>query len=111
MSVKLSLISLFIKLELDYLLAARTAPYHSFRNPAERVMSVLNLGLQFVGAACSPMEDEMEAIVSNCNSVADIRRVAKDTPTLKQALLDSVAHAKTTLTVVTFRLQLKGKNV
>ena len=72
MSVKLSLISLFIKLDLDYLLAARTAPYHSFRNPAERVISVLNLGLQSVGIAHSPMEGETEAIVSNCNSVAAI---------------------------------------
>ena len=109
MSVKLSLISLFIELDLDYLLAARTAPYHSFRNPAERVMSVLNLGLQSVGVACCRMEAEMEAIVSHSNSVAEIRRVAKDNPTLKEALLDSVTSAKTTLTAVTLRLQLKGK--
>ena len=35
LSVKLSLIVLFLKLELDYLCAARTAPYHSYRNPVE----------------------------------------------------------------------------
>ena len=45
LSVKLTMISLFRYLNLDYLCAARTAPYHSFRNPAERVMSVLNLGV------------------------------------------------------------------
>lgn len=36
-SVKLALIALILELNLDYLCAARTAPYHSFRNPAERV--------------------------------------------------------------------------
>ena len=35
---------LSIKLDLDYLCAARTAPFHSYRNPIERVMSVVNLG-------------------------------------------------------------------
>ena len=51
MSVKLSLICLFLKLILDYLCAGRTAPYHSWRNPVERVMAILNLGLQCVGLA------------------------------------------------------------
>ena len=49
LSVKLSLISLFLKRDFDFLCACRTAPYHSSRNPAERVMSILNLGLQCVG--------------------------------------------------------------
>ena len=35
MSVKLATICLFIELDLDYLCAARTAPIHSFCNPAE----------------------------------------------------------------------------
>ena len=48
---KVSMICLFLQLDLDYLCAARTAPYHSFRNPAERIMSILNLGLQSVGLA------------------------------------------------------------
>ena len=42
-AVQLSLISLFLQLDLDYLYAARTAPYHSWRNPVERIMSVINL--------------------------------------------------------------------
>lgn len=49
LSVQLSLIALFLKLDLDYPCAARTAPCHSWRNPAERVMSIVNLGLQCVG--------------------------------------------------------------
>ena len=95
MSIKLSLISV--------------APYHSFRNHAKRVTTVWDLGLQSVGVACSSMEDEVKAIVSKWNSVADIQRVAKDTLTVKQALIDSVAHAKTTVTAFKLRWKLKGK--
>ena len=49
LSVKLALVCLYLLLDLDYLLAARTAPCHSWRNPVERIMSTLNLGLQGVG--------------------------------------------------------------
>ncbi|KAH3885450.1 hypothetical protein DPMN_009444 [Dreissena polymorpha] len=38
----------FIALHLDMLVTARTAPSQSYHNPAERVMSTLNLGLQNV---------------------------------------------------------------
>ena len=48
-SVQLALICLFRHLQLDYLVAARTAPMQSYRNPVERMMSLLNLGLQSVG--------------------------------------------------------------
>ena len=72
-SVKLSLISLFLKLDLDYLCAARTAPFHSWRNPVERVMSILNLGLQCVGLARAKMPEELEKEVAKCSTIADIR--------------------------------------
>lgn len=45
-SVRLSLICLFVDLNLDMLVAGRCAPGQSFTNPAERIMSILNLGLQ-----------------------------------------------------------------
>ena len=54
-SVQLSLICLFLQLDLDYLCACRTAPYNSWRNPAERIMSIINLGLQCVGLAQAEM--------------------------------------------------------
>lgn len=47
-SVKVSLISLFKACDLDLLVAARCAPGHSWTNPVERVMSLLNLALQNV---------------------------------------------------------------
>ena len=45
-SVQASLIALFKNLDLDILCVARTAPYQSWR---ERIMSLLNMGLQSVG--------------------------------------------------------------
>lgn len=44
-----SMIYMFMEHDLDALILARNAPGHSWRNPAERVMSLLNLGLQGVG--------------------------------------------------------------
>ena len=36
-TVQLSLICIFLKLDLDYLCAGHTAPYHSWRNPVESI--------------------------------------------------------------------------
>ena len=61
-SVKCALICLFIDLDLDFLVAARTAPGHSWINPVERVMSILNLALQNVAIAREPTEN-MEGVL------------------------------------------------
>ena len=55
------------------------------------------------------MEEEEESAISNCSSISEIRRVAKENPSLKEALLDSVSPAKATLASVTQRLRLKSK--
>ena len=44
-SVKLSRIDLFLERDLDYLCAVRTPPHHSWKNPVERIMSILNITL------------------------------------------------------------------
>ena len=72
-NVQLSLICLFLKFDLDYLCAGRTAPHHSWRNPVERLMSILNLGLQCVGLARTEMGEVFEQEVRKCNSLADLR--------------------------------------
>ena len=83
-SVKLALIALYLDLNLDYLIAARTAPYHSFRNPAERVMSVLNLGLQSVGLARNTINNkDIEEAVTKCNSISDVRKLTEDNPAVR----------------------------
>ena len=50
-SVRLGLLALFSELDLDTMVGMRTAPTQSWANPVERVMSVLNLGLQGVALA------------------------------------------------------------
>ena len=59
--VKVALICLYILHDLDYLIAARTAPHHSWRNPVERVMSTLNLSLQCVGLEWHAGDENFES--------------------------------------------------
>ncbi len=60
MSVRLGLLALFLELDLDTMAVMRTAPTQSWSNPEERVISVLNLGLQGVALAREEMAEEYE---------------------------------------------------
>ncbi len=73
-STQLSLIAIFLNLNPDYLCAARTAPHNSWRNPVERMMSILNLGFQSIGLMRSEMSEAAEAAVKNSNSIALLRK-------------------------------------
>ena len=64
-SVKISLLCLFIELDLDMLIAVRTCPYQSWQNIAERIMSTLNLGLQNVALCRKAMPEEFEKMVAS----------------------------------------------
>lgn len=110
-SVQISLICLFFKLDLDYLCAGRTAPYHSWRNPVERVMSVLNLGLQCVALARKEMSSEFESEVSKCNNLAELRRVAEGKAEFKSAVQESLSPVKLLLSNIFSRLILKDRNI
>ncbi|CAG2220390.1 unnamed protein product [Mytilus edulis] len=72
-AVKLSLIVMFKKLDLDMLVAGRTAPGNSWVNPAERIMSLLNIAAQNVAFTRSEMNSEMEQIIKSANSMSEIR--------------------------------------
>ncbi len=54
--VQLGLIAVFKILNLDCLVAMRGAPGQSWLNPAERIMSILNIALQ----NCSTEREEMD---------------------------------------------------
>ena len=103
-SVLLSLIALFLNLDLDFLIACRTAPNHSWRNPVER-MSVINLGFQSVGVMRSKGSDDFEASIHNCNSLKELRTACTSPRDLSQCLhpatdlLNSILH----------QLELEGK--
>ena len=109
-AVQLSLISLFLQLDLDYLCAVRTAPYHSWRNPVERIMSVIKLGLQCVGLARNGMDDDSEQLLGKAGNMKEIRAAAAKHPTLREAIIYSVAGPKICLAQVLSRLQLKQES-
>ena len=110
-SVKVALICLYIFLDLDYLIAARTVPQHSWRNPVGRVMSTLNLGLQCVGLERHAGDERFEGEVKDCNTMKDLRKAAKKHPQLHEEALDSVVPVKALLTGVFQRLKLKDKSI
>lgn len=64
-SVKLSLISLFLEMDLELLIALRTAPSNSWANPVERIMSIVNIGLQGVGVMRTKVGEKFEKAVGN----------------------------------------------
>ena len=104
-SVQLSLLALFIKLDLDFLCAVRTPPHNSWKNPAERIMSILNLALQGVGIvrAKTRYEDQLQ----KCNTMKQIRELAKSMHGLEQSIHDSLEPPITLLSNLFERLKLK----
>ena len=69
----LSLIALFLNRDVDFLVASRTAPKHSWRNPVERLMSIIHLGFQSVGLMRTKRSDEFESKIHNRNSLEELR--------------------------------------
>ena len=106
-SVQISLICLFKKLDLDFLCAARTAPYQSWRNPVERLMSIINLGLQSVGIARSSVGINVEVELKKCNSMSQLRKVAERDTTIIGSVQDSLSPVKILLNSIMTRLMLK----
>ena len=75
--MRLSLLALFLELDLDTMVVMRTAPTESWGSPVERVMSVLNLGLQGVALAREEMiEEDYEKQMKRCNGMSVVRKVA-----------------------------------
>ena len=105
LSVKLSLVCLYLKLNLDYLCAGRTAPFHSWRNPVERIMSILNLGLQCVGVARQAMPVEYEE-VNKCNSLKALRNIVSRKSGIVEAVKNCLSPLKSLLSSVFCRLKL-----
>ncbi len=111
LSVQLSLICLFLKHDLDYLCAARTAPCHSWRNPVERIMSVLNLALQCVGMMRKGMLDQFEKEISSCGNMSELRSVGEKIPDLKDTVKDSLSSCISLLCDLFIRSQWKEKKL
>ena len=84
----------FLKHDLDMLQAVRIPPYHSWKNPVERVNCVLNLGLQSVGLMRASMSDEYETKIKSCKCVKGIRTMAQNDPNFKECFLDTLEPIK-----------------
>jgi len=106
-SVQIALISLFLRGNFDLLIAVRTAPNHSWTNPAERIMSTLNLGLQGVALKRDSMSPESEALFDTANTLDDIRKKAQESNELETELKGSITGIKEILMNRTERLKLK----
>ena len=94
LTTKIALISLFLRCDLDFLAAVRTAPYQPWKNPVERIMLILNLALQGVGLMRKEMPPKFEAVISSCKSVKDIRSACFNHPGLKEAIVMSTEPVK-----------------
>lgn len=90
-TVKFSLVEIFTCLDLDMLIALRTAPHNSWMNPAERVMSSLNFGLQHVALARDKMETKYEDCVKHRSTLGSYRQLAEDKPQFAAAYMESMA--------------------
>ena len=111
LSVQLSLISAFLSLDLDFLCACRTAPAQSWKNPVERIMSILNLGLQSVGLMRAECTESAEQALKNCNSLKQIRAAVVQQPSLASEIANSIEPVKLLLTNVFQRLAMKWKTI
>lgn len=108
-SVQLCAIIEFIALDLDMLIACRTAPNQSYNNPAERVMSLLNLGLQNVALSRNDMLPGFEMQIRSMNSLKLFRKRASEQ--MKEALKESLQEPLSTVKQIFSRLQRKNGQV
>ena len=87
--VQCALLALFRVLDLDILNVGRCAPNQSYINPAERCMSLLNIGLQGM-ALERDHTGEFEKMIKSCNSMKSLRTKAKQQQGLKEIHLESL---------------------
>ena len=86
LKTQISTICLFLKHDLDYIVAVQDTPYQSYRNWVERVMSIINLALQSAGLMRQPMVEKYRKMMNSINSQADIRECARKDLALKKHL-------------------------
>ena len=105
---KLSNIAYFLRRDLDMLITVQTPPSHSWKNPVERCMSILNLGLQSVGIMREETEN-YEQLLKSANSLTAIRKLAEEDPAVEEEVIASVQPMIEMLEKIFMRLTL-GEN-
>ncbi|XP_073720261.1 uncharacterized protein [Misgurnus anguillicaudatus] len=109
--VQLSLIAIFKMLKLDMLIACRAAPGQSWQNPVERVMAILNIGLQNCALEREKAAEDMENLLKRCSSMAEIRKAGEKNPELGKAWSTLVGPVLDTVAGRYSRLKLKGEPI
>ena len=99
-----------MQLDLDMLIAIRTAPNHSWINPAERCMSILNLALQHAALSRNEMDPQFEKMVKQKSSLNAIRNAAELKPALQTAYTESMDQVLNLLVERFRRMKLKGSD-
>ena len=107
-SVKVSLLALFVQLDLDMLVALRTAPNNSWMNLAERVMPVLNLALQHCALCRDSMQENSEKKMRNKGCMTAVRNLAESDPLFKEEFIESVASVIESVNSRFERMKIKG---
>ena len=87
---KVSLICLFLQTDVGMLIALRCCPMQSWVNPAERVMSVLNIAIQNCALEREVMNDKFEKKMKTINSMSHLRNASTRMTGLKEAFNKSM---------------------
>ena len=114
LSVQIAYIALQRFLDLDMLIAARTAPGHSFKNPLEKVNCILNLTLYGIGCMRKEIHEvpKFEKKLGNCSGVNGVRTLISENPEKNTKLLRDSCQPYLDLIKSSFeRLSLKGNQI
>ena len=111
LSVQLAAIAMFVALDLDMYIAVRTGPNQSYANPAERMMSLLNLALQNVALSREQMDPAYELKMKSLTNLKKLRLASAGDPTLKESLVNSLTPVLQVLKERFSRLKRKEEPV
>ena len=102
---KLANIAYFRKRDLDFLCSIQTSRQNSWKNPVERIMSIVNIGLCGTGVMRTECPT-CEGILQNTSNMKQIRNLAKANPEVVE-VKDSMNKAKELLKSLFRELKLK----
>lgn len=86
--------------------AVRTPPHNSWKNPVERVMSIVNIALQSVGimrVRTESFEDQLKS----CRNLTSIRECGDKNPGLEAEVVDAMEPIKSLLCTLFVQLKLE----
>ena len=109
MSVKIALIALQKSLDADMLVAVRTAPGHSYRNPVEKVNCILNIGLYGIGVMRQPVVDDpfFEKKLNATGNTEEVRKLLQQKSTYTELFKKSLDPCISLITESFSHLSLK----